>query len=289
MNRKGIILAGGTGSRLFPSTIAVSKHLLPIYNKPMIYYPISVLMLAGIKEIAVICSPNDLDAYKRLLGDGKSFGLEFSYIIQKSPDGLAQAYILSDEFLDGRPSALILGDNIFYGAGLIKMLSNANSKDKGGTIFGYQVNDPSNFGIIELDGKKPLSIEEKPKNPKSNIAVTGLYFLDSNASKFALEINPSERGELEITSLLDIYLKKQQLSIEIMGRGFAWLDTGTYDNFLESSNFVKHIENRQGFNIANIEEIAFNKGWITEDDLLKSAMKMSKTDYGKYLMKVLKK
>lgn len=287
MSRKGIILAGGTGSRLFPATIAISKHLLPIYNKPMIYYPISVLMLAGIKEIGIISTPNDLNSYMRLLGDGSQFGIELTYIIQDSPDGLAQAYILAEDFINNSPTALILGDNIFYGAGLINLLSNADSNKDEGTIFGYQVNDPRNYGVVEIKNNKPISIEEKPKLPKSNIAVTGLYFLDSNAPSLAKRVTPSDRGELEITSLLEMYLEKNLLNIEIMGRGFAWLDTGTYDNFLESSNFVKSIENRQGMNIANLEEIAFSKNWITKDELKKSAEKLSKTDYGKYLLSLI--
>ena len=288
---KGIVLAGGSGTRLFPITKGVSKQLLPIYDKPMIYYPISILMLAGIKDILIISTTDDLESYKRLLGDGVDFGINLTYQAQSTPDGIAQSFILGESFIGDQNVCLILGDNIFYGQSLTpKLYSGIKNADKGlgATIFGYQVNDPSRFGVIEFNNdNKVISIEEKPDNPKSNYAITGLYFYDNSVVEFAKQIKPSSRGELEITSLNQIYLEKHMLNIEILGRGYAWLDTGTHASLLEASQFVETIEKRQGFKIACLEEIAFNHNWITVSDIEKSAKKMSKSDYGKYLIKLI--
>ena len=287
MQRKGIILAGGSGTRLYPVTTGVSKQLLPIYDKPMIYYPLSVLMLAGVREIAIITTPHDQAQFQRLLGDGSEWGLSFEYIVQPSPDGLAQAYLLAEGFLAGAPSILVLGDNIFYGGGLPEMLLRASSQEKGGTVFGYRVADPERYGVVDFDENgAALSIIEKPKKPASNYAVTGLYFLDGEAPARAHKVEPSERGELEITSLLEMYLHDGSLTVERMGRGYAWLDTGTHDSLIEAGEFVRTIEHRQGLKIGCPEEIAFQAGWITAQHLRKLAKPMTKTEYGKYLMRV---
>ena len=286
--RKGIILAGGSGTRLYPITIAVSKQLLPIYDKPMIYYPLSVLMLTGIREIAIITTPQDQDQFKRLLGDGSQWGISLTYIEQPSPDGLAQAYILAEEFLNGAPSAMVLGDNIFFGHGLSKMLAEADSRLTGGTVFGYQVSDPERYGVatFNLDGQV-TEIIEKPSNPVSNFAVTGLYFLDSSAPKRAKLLRPSKRGELEITTLLQGYLDEGQLLVERMGRGYAWLDTGTHGSLLDAGNFVRTLAVRQGMQSGCPEEIAFNAGWINQETVKKTATLLEKSDYGKYLTKII--
>ena len=287
-NRKGIILAGGTGSRLFPITIGLSKQLLPIYNKPMIYYPLSVLMLAGIREIAIITTPVDQDQFQRILGDGSQWGLEFTYIEQPSPDGLAQAYTLSEEFLDGAPSALILGDNLFFGHGLPQLLENAKKKGQGGTVFGYRVADPQRYGVVTFDGAdKAISIVEKPETPPSNYAVTGLYFLDGYAPQKARKVTPSPRGELEIVSLLEIYLNEGLLSVEKMGRGYAWLDTGTHASLLDAGNFVRTLEKRQGMQSGCPEEIAYTNGWISKEMLADAAHRFRKNSYGQYISKLL--
>ncbi|PZR00312.1 MAG: glucose-1-phosphate thymidylyltransferase [Cereibacter sphaeroides] len=285
--RKGIILAGGSGTRLYPITVAVSKQLLPIYDKPMIYYPLSVLMLTGIREIAIITTPQDADQFQRALGDGSKWGLSLTYIEQPSPDGLAQAYILAEDFLGGAPSAMVLGDNIFYGHGLPELLAEADTKEVGGTVFGYQVSDPERYGVVAFgpDGKA-ASIVEKPKVPPSNYAVTGLYFLDGSASERARAVKPSERGELEITTLLEMYLADDQLSVQRMGRGYAWLDTGTHASLLDAGNFVRTLENRQGMQAGCPEEIAYEMGWITRDQLLVQASLYAKNAYGGYLKKV---
>ncbi len=286
-DRKGIILAGGSGTRLYPITVAVSKQLLPIYDKPMIYYPLSVLMLAGIREIAIITTPQDAEQFSRALGDGSKWGLSFTYIEQPSPDGLAQAYILAEAFLAGAPSAMVLGDNIFYGHGLPELLAAANSKTTGGTVFGYQVSDPERYGVVAFgaDGKV-VSIIEKPVVPPSNFAVTGLYFLDGSAPARARKVQPSERGELEITTLLEMYLADGQLSVQRMGRGYAWLDTGTHGSLLDAGNFVRTLEKRQGLQSGCPEEIAFEQGWITRAQLLEQAEAYRKNDYGAYLKRV---
>ncbi|MDE0590916.1 glucose-1-phosphate thymidylyltransferase RfbA [Halocynthiibacter sp. C4] len=283
-NRKGIILAGGSGTRLYPITMGVSKQLLPVYDKPMIYYPLSVLMLAGIREIAVITTPRDQAQFKEVLGDGSQWGIGLEYIVQASPDGLAQAFILADEFLDGAPSALILGDNIFFGHGLPTQLKAANSQGAGGTVFGYHVSDPERYGVVAFDDRgKALEIIEKPTVPPSNYAVTGLYFLDEKAPQLAREVRPSERGELEITSLLEMYLHAGELDVRTMGRGYAWLDTGTHSSLLDAGNLVRTLEARQGMLTGSPDEIAFESGWIDGDALKQRATLFSKTNYGNYL------
>ena len=287
-NRKGIVLAGGSGTRLYPLTMAVSKQLMPVYDKPMIYYPISILMLSGIREILIISTPRDLPMFKELLGDGSRFGVSFSYEEQPSPDGLAQAYVIGENFLGDSPSTLILGDNVFYGHELEKTLNDANSREKGATIFGYHVADPENYGVVEFDESgKVASIEEKPISPKSSYAIPGLYFYDNQASNIAKELKPSPRGELEITDLNRIYLESGQLAVEVMGRGTAWLDTGSHDNLSSASDFVKVIEKRQGLKIACLEEIALYKGWMNVAQLEKSADAHGSSSYGKYLKSML--
>jgi glucose-1-phosphate thymidylyltransferase len=285
--RKGIILAGGSGTRLYPITVAVSKQLLPIYDKPMIYYPLSVLMLAGIREIAIITTPIDADQFKRALGDGSQWGLRFTYIEQPSPDGLAQAYLLAEDFLDGAPSAMVLGDNIFYGHGLPELLAGADAQTSGGTVFGYQVADPERYGVVAFgpDGRA-ASIIEKPEVPPSDFAVTGLYFLDGTAPARAKTVQPSARGELEITTLLEQYLTEGLLSVQRMGRGYAWLDTGTHGSLLDAGNFVRTLEERQGLQSGCPEEIAFDQGWISREQLLEQASVYRKNAYGAYLKKV---
>lgn len=281
---KGIVLAGGSGTRLYPITQGVSKQLLPIYDKPMIFYPLSVLMLAGIKDILLISSPDDIDGYKRLLCDGSKFGINISYAVQPKPDGLAQAFIIGEKFIGKDNVCLVLGDNVFYGQGFSPKLISASAKMKGATVFGYEVRDPERFGVVEFDKHhKAISIEEKPEFPKSNNAVTGLYFYDNDVVDIAKSIFPSSRGELEITCVNNVYLKRGDLHVEELGRGFAWLDTGTHDSLLEASQFVQTIEHRQGYKIACLEEIAFNNGWISELELKEQANKLIKTGYGKYL------
>jgi glucose-1-phosphate thymidylyltransferase len=288
-NRKGIILAGGSGTRLYPITMGISKQLLPIYDKPMIYYPISVLMLAGIREIAMITTPQDQAQFQRSLGDGSQWGISLSYIVQPSPDGLAQAYVLAEDFLDGAPSAMVLGDNIFFGHGLPDLLADADKKTTGGTVFGYHVADPERYGVVGFDkAGVAQTIIEKPDNPASNYAVTGLYFLDADAPRLAREVQPSPRGELEITSLLEMYLAQGSLRVNRMGRGYAWLDTGTHASLLDAGNFVRTLTQRQGLQTGCLEEIAHDQGWINEDDLRKRAEMFEKNDYGKYLKDLLK-
>jgi glucose-1-phosphate thymidylyltransferase len=282
--RKGIILAGGSGTRLYPLTMAVSKQLMPIYDKPMIYYPLSVLMLSGIREIAMITTPQDQEQFKRLLGDGSQWGLSLTYITQPSPDGLAQAYILAEDFLDGAPSAMVLGDNIFFGHGLPDMLSAADAKDVGGTVFGYHVADPERYGVVKFDADGTVEeIIEKPEVAPSNYAVTGLYFLDGDAPRRAKEVKPSPRGELEIVTLLESYLADGTLSVERMGRGYAWLDTGTHGSLLDAGNFVRTLSTRQGMQSGCPEEIAYDQGWIDDDKMREHAEMFKKTEYGKYL------
>ena len=288
--RKGIILAGGSGTRLYPLTIGVSKQLLPVYDKPMIYYPLTVLMLAGIRDILIMSTPDDLPQYKRVLGDGSQWGIVLRYKEQPSPDGLAQAFILAKDFLDGAPSALILGDNIFFGHGLPEVLAAADAKQNGATVFGYHVNDPERYGVIGFDNSgKVNSIIEKPKEPASNYAVTGLYFVDGTAPERAKKVQPSSRGELEITSFLESYLKEDSLTVEKMGRGFAWLDTGTHESLADATAFVKMIEQHQGLKISCPEEIAFYQGWISIEDLQTQVNQMKKNQYALYLEKMLSK
>jgi glucose-1-phosphate thymidylyltransferase len=283
IGRKGIILAGGSGTRLFPITHAVSKQLLPLYNKPMIYYALSVLMLARAREVAIITTPTDQDAFRRLLGDGSQWGVDLRYIVQPSPDGLAQAYVLAEDFLAGAPSVMILGDNIFYGHGLQELLLETSTRP-GGTVFGYHVTDPERYGVVAFDAAgKVVSIEEKPEKPKSNYAITGLYFLDGEAPARARAVRPSARGELEIVDLLKIYLERGELGVGLMGRGFGWLDTGTHDSLIEAGEFVRTVEKRQGLMIGCPEEIAFRQGWIGADDLTRLAAPYLKTEYGRYL------
>ena len=287
--RKGIILAGGSGTRLYPVTQSISKQLLPVYDKPMIYYPLSTLMLAGIKDILIISTPKDTPCFESLLGNGNQWGLNISYKVQPSPDGLAQAFILGDTFIGNDLSALVLGDNIFYGHDFNELLSNAMKRESGATVFAYHVNDPERYGVAEFDKQnKVLSLEEKPANPKSNYAVTGLYFYDKDVVTMAKSLKPSARGELEITDLNRLYLDKQKLNVEIMGRGYAWLDTGTHDSLLEASQFIATLENRQGLKVSCPEEISYRRGWINASQLEKLAATLSKNGYGQYLQRVLK-
>ena len=286
--RKGIILAGGSGTRLYPITHAVSKQALPLYDKPMIYYPLSVLMLANIREVAIISTPRDLPTFRALLGDGSDWGMAFTYIEQPSPDGLAQAYLLAEDFLDGAPSAMVLGDNVFFGEGLSDKLKAADARATGGSVFGYRVADPERYGVVEFDrNDRVLSIVEKPDAPKSHYAVTGIYFLDAQAPALARQIKPSERGELEITDLLNLYHQRGDLMVEKLGRGYAWLDTGTHDSLLQAAEFIGTIERRQNLKVGCPEEIAWLNGWISDDTLARIAKPYLKTDYGGYLMRLL--
>ena len=285
MNTKGIILAGGSGTRLYPITKGVSKQLLPIYDKPMIYYPLSVLMLAGIREVLIISTPDDIDGFKRLLADGKELGIDISYAVQPSPDGLAQAFIIGEEFIGDSNVCLVLGDNIFYGQGFTPLLRQAVNRQKGATVFGYQVKDPERFGVVAFDeNKRAISIEEKPVKPKSNYAVTGLYFYDNDVIEIAKKVKPSDRGEVEITTVNQMYMERGDLNVELLGRGFAWLDTGTHESLLEAAQFVETIEKRQGYKVACLEEIALNNGWLTKQQVAKIGQSMSKNAYGQYLM-----
>lgn len=286
--RKGIILAGGSGTRLYPITMGVSKQLLPIYDKPMVYYPLSILMLAGIREIAVITTPQDQAQFRTVLGDGSQWGVALTYIVQPSPDGLAQAYTLAEDFLDGAPSAMVLGDNIFFGHGLPQLLSGADARTSGGTVFGYHVSDPERYGVVGFDDQgRAREIVEKPKIPPSRYAVTGLYFLDGDAPRHAREVRPSDRGELEITSLLETYLKAGKLHVETMGRGYAWLDTGTHASLLDAGNFVRTLQARQGLQTGCLDEIAYARGWIGAGILAERAETFGKNDYGRYLKSLL--
>lgn len=285
---KGIVLAGGSGTRLYPITQGVSKQLMPIYDKPMVFYPISVLMLAGINEILIITTPDDMPGFKRLLGDGSQFGVKFSYAIQPSPDGLAQAFIIGEEFINGDSCALVLGDNIYFGESFGKKLENVMQRNEGATVFGYQVLDPERFGVVEFDdNNRAISLEEKPEKPKSNWAVTGLYFYDKDVVEMAKQVKPSRRGELEITTLNEMYLEKNSLHVEKLGRGFAWLDTGTHDSLLEASQFIHTIEKRQGYKVACLEEIAYKKGWLTKEQVASQAKLLVKTGYGQYLQRLV--
>lgn len=285
---KGIVLAGGSGTRLYPITQGVSKQLLPVYDKPMVFYPVSVLMLAGIRDILIITTPEDMPAFRRLLGDGSQFGIHLSYAVQPSPDGLAQAFILGEEFVNNEPCALVLGDNVYFGQSFGKDLEAAAQLRKGATVFGYQVQDPERFGVVEFDKNyKVLSIEEKPLKPKSNWAVTGLYFYDSCVVDMAKQVKPSARGELEITTLNQMYLERGELQVKLLGRGFAWLDTGTHDSLIDASQFIHTIEKRQGMKVACLEEIAFHKGWMDREQVAEQARKLAKTDYGIYLQMLI--
>ena len=286
-NRKGIILAGGSGTRLYPITVGVSKQLLPIYDKPMIYYPLSVLMLAGITDIAIITTPEDQDQFQRMMGDGSQWGIQISWITQPSPDGLAQAYLLAEDFLDGAPSAMVLGDNIFFGHGLPELLAAADARKEGGTVFGYRVSDPERYGVVAYEGDDVIELIEKPKVPPSNYAVTGLYFLDGTAPERARQVTPSERGELEITSLLQTYLEGGTLEVKRMGRGYAWLDTGTHGSLMDAGNFVRTLQERQGLQTGSPDEIAYTLGLINDEQLAKRADEFGKNDYGKYLRNLL--
>ncbi|MEC6897855.1 glucose-1-phosphate thymidylyltransferase RfbA [Photobacterium piscicola] len=286
---KGIILAGGSGTRLYPITMGVSKQLLPVYDKPMIYYPLSVLMLAGIKEVLIITTPEDKESFQRLLGDGSRFGVSLEYAVQEKPEGLAQAFIIGEEFIGDKSVCLVLGDNIFWGQGFSPKLISATKQTSGATVFGYEVQDPERFGVVEFDDAfNALSIEEKPTAPKSNYAVTGLYFYDNDVVRIAKDIQPSERGELEITSINQAYLERGDLKVELLGRGFAWLDTGTHESLLEASSFVETIEKRQGFKIACLEEIAYRQGWMTTAEVMIAAELFKKNGYGQYLLKMIK-
>ena len=285
MNTKGIILAGGSGTRLYPITKGVSKQLLPIYDKPMIYYPLSVLMLAGIREVLIISTPDDIDGFKRLLSDGQELGIDISYAVQPSPDGLAQAFIIGEEFIGDSNVCLVLGDNIFYGQGFTPLLRQAVNRQKGATVFGYQVKDPERFGVVAFDeDKRAISIEEKPVKPKSNYAVTGLYFYDNDVIEIAKKVKPSDRGEVEITTVNQMYMERGDLNVELLGRGFAWLDTGTHESLLEAAQFVETIEKRQGYKVACLEEIALNNGWLTQQQVADIGQSMSKNAYGQYLI-----
>ena len=285
MNTKGIILAGGSGTRLYPITKGVSKQLLPIYDKPMIYYPLSVLMLAGIRDVLIISTPDDIDGFKRLLGDGSELGINISYAVQPSPDGLAQAFIIGEDFIGDSNVCLVLGDNIFYGQGFTPLLRQAVNRQKGATVFGYQVKDPERFGVVAFDeDKRAISIEEKPVKPKSNYAVTGLYFYDNDVIEIAKKVKPSDRGEVEITTVNQMYMERGDLNVELLGRGFAWLDTGTHESLLEAAQFVETIEKRQGYKVACLEEIALNNGWLTKQQVAEIGQTMSKNAYGQYLI-----